>query len=80
MLPTGKQHGFLHSNKKASKPLDSLHIDNLGPVDKSKNKNCYLIVIVDAFTKSVFISAVPSTKGRPLIVSLSNANENFCVP
>lgn len=78
--PGGKQPGYLHPIEKISEPFDTIHIDHLGPFVKSKRKNMYLIVIVDAFTKFVFMKSVPSTKVRPLISFLDSVIENFGVP
>lgn len=58
----GKKPGLLHPIEKIAVPMDTIHIDHLGPFVKSKKKNMYLIVIVDAFTKFVFMKAVQSTK------------------
>ncbi|KAK9679001.1 Integrase core domain [Popillia japonica] len=78
--PGGKEPGYLHPIEKVAVPFDTLHVDHLGPFVKSKRKNTYLIVIVDAFTKFVFMKAVPSSKTGPLLNFLDTVIENFGVP
>lgn len=48
--------GHLHSIAKIEIPFHTAHLDHLGPFVCSKRGNCYLLVIVDAFTKFVFIN------------------------
>lgn len=53
--PSGKRPGYLHPMKKIPRSFHTIHIDHLGPFCRSKQKNSYVIVIVDAFTKFTFI-------------------------
>lgn len=78
--PAGKSPGSLHSIEKKDIPMDTLHLDHLGPFVKSKKKNCYLIVAVDGFTKFVFMKAIPSTSTTPVIRFLDEIIELFGVP
>lgn len=78
--PGGRKAGYLHPIEKVAEPFDTLHIDHLGPFVRSKKKNAYLIVVVDSFTKFVFMKAAASTQVRPVIVFLENIFENFGVP
>ncbi|XP_050507442.1 uncharacterized protein K02A2.6-like [Diabrotica virgifera virgifera] len=71
--------GLVHSIEKVAVPFDTLHIDHLSPFVKSKRRNSYLIVIVDAFTKFFFMKAVQSTKVTPVITFLKSAIEFFGV-
>ncbi|KAJ3653992.1 hypothetical protein Zmor_013208 [Zophobas morio] len=76
----GKKPGYMHPIEKIAVPFDTLHVDHLGPFVKSKRKNAYLIVLVDAFTKFVFMKAVPSTKARLVVNFLNSMIDNFGVP
>lgn len=76
----GPQPGFLHCIQKEPTPMDTLHIDHLGPFVKSKQGNMYLIVSVDAFTKYVFMKAVKNTKSSPVIHFLKEIFNTFGVP
>lgn len=60
--------------------MDTLHIDHLGPFVMSVRKNAYLVVIVDAFTKFVFLKAVANTKTQPVLRYLEEIIELFGVP
>jgi transposase InsO family protein len=45
----------------AGSPMERLHIDILGPFNQSNDKNCYVLMMIDQFTKSVEIkmAAIP---------------------
>lgn len=58
----GKQEGSLHPIEKISEPMDTLHIDHLGPFCKSSMGNSYLFVIVDSYTKFVWAQPTKTTK------------------
>lgn len=79
-VPSGKRPGKLNPIEKHEIPMDTLHIDHLGPFVTSIKKNAYLIVIVDAFTKFVFLKAVPNTKTAPVTRYLREIIETFGVP
>lgn len=78
--PGGRKPGFLYPIEKIAIPFDTLHIDHLGPFVKSKRKNSDFIVVVEAFTKFVFMKAVQSTKVGPLLTFLKSIVETFRVP
>ncbi|UYV77503.1 hypothetical protein LAZ67_15001306 [Cordylochernes scorpioides] len=47
----GKQEGMLHPISKGDTPLDTYHIDHLGPLASTRKDYNYLLVITDGFTK-----------------------------
>lgn len=47
---SGKQEGCLHPISKDESPLDTYHVDHLGPLPPIKKKYRHLFVVVDAFT------------------------------
>jgi hypothetical protein len=75
--PTGKQTGF--PTPKFDIPMHTLHIDHLGPFVSSPRKNAYLIVVIDGFTKFVFLKAVRNTKVDPLLKFLDGIFNIFDV-
>lgn len=79
-IPSGKRPGRLNPIEKIETPMDTLHIDHLGPFVTSVKRNAYLIVIVDAFTKFIFLKAVPNTKTAPVTRFLEEIMETFGVP
>lgn len=76
----GKKPGFLHPIPKYARPFHTLHLDHLGPFVKTTQQNNYLLVIVDSFTKFVFISAVKSTKSKIVINELNKIFKVFGNP
>lgn len=78
--PSGKRPGRLNPIDKEYVPMDTLHIDHLGPFTMSPKKNSYLLVIIDAFTKFTFMKAVPNTKTNPVIHYLNEIIDTFGVP
>lgn len=60
--PSGKTSGSLFHIEKQPYPMDTLHLNHLGPFVKSAKNNAYLLVVVDAFIKFVFFKVVTSTK------------------
>lgn len=63
----GKKPGKLFPIPKHARPFHTLHVDHLGPFVRTTLGNCYLLVLVDSFTKFVFISAVKNTKSKVVI-------------
>lgn len=76
----GKKEGKLFSIPKFARPFHTLHIDHLGPFVKTTQKNTYLLVIVDSFTKFVFISPVRNTKSKVVINELDKIFKVFGNP
>lgn len=66
-IPSGAKEGTLHPIPKVDVPLHTIHADHLGPFPRSKHGNVYILVIVDSFTKYVYLSAVRSTKSKASI-------------
>ncbi|CAH2008799.1 unnamed protein product [Acanthoscelides obtectus] len=66
-----KRPGYLHSIPKYARPHHTLHIDHLGPFVNTKQGNKYLIVVVDGFSKFVYLKAVPDTSAKYVIQMLT---------
>lgn len=78
--PAGKKQGKLHPIEKSPVPFHTLHLDHLGPFVVSKHKNQYILVVIDGFTKFVFLEAVKNTKVRYVTKTLLNIFYLFGVP
>ncbi|KAG6452887.1 hypothetical protein O3G_MSEX007851 [Manduca sexta] len=78
--PGGKREGTLHLIEKISIPFHTIHVDHLGPFIKSKIGNCYILVIIDGFTKFVNITPVKNTKSTTTIKVLKDHISFFGVP
>lgn len=76
----GRKEGFLHSIERRTVPMDTLHIDHVGPFSKSSSGNVYILVIVDGFTKFVWAKPARSTKSREVVRQLSELFGTFGYP
>lgn len=63
----GKQEGYLNTIEKGELLLNTLHIDHLGPLPSTRKKYKYIFVIVDAFTKFVWLYATKTTNATEAI-------------
>lgn len=79
-IPGGKKQGMLHPIPKVDQPFHTIHLDHLGPFVKSKSKNTYILVIIDAYTKYINLYAVKNTKTRTTLKVLNNYVSLFGVP
>ncbi|RVE45095.1 hypothetical protein evm_010283 [Chilo suppressalis] len=76
----GAKEVELYPLPKHAQPFHTLHLDHLGPFVETKNKNKYLLVMVDAFTKFVFILPIRSTKTSCTIKELEIVSKTFGNP
>jgi len=76
----GKQEGSLHSIPKGDSPLDTYHIDYLGPIPSTKKSYVHLLVIVDGFTKFVWLYPTRSVTAAEAISRLTKQAAVFGNP
>lgn len=74
------REGLLHPIIKVEIPFHTLHIDHLGPFVRSKRGHSHILVIVDSFTKFVFIKPVRNTKTQGVIKVLTDIFDTFRAP
>ncbi|RVE49202.1 hypothetical protein evm_006094 [Chilo suppressalis] len=55
--------GLMGSPKKVTKPFEAISCDLLGPFPNSRNRNTYLIVVSDYFSKYVMLHPIRSATG-----------------
>lgn len=79
-LPGGPKVGHLHPIPKVNEPFHTLHADHLGPFIRSKRGNTYILVIIDAFTKFINITAVRNTKSSSSIRTFREHFSYFGTP
>lgn len=77
---TGKQEGLLNSIPKGSLPLDTYHIDHLGPIPSTKKSYRHIFVVIDAFSKFVWMYSTRSTDSDEVIKRLQKQAEIFGNP
>lgn len=76
----GKQEGFLHSIDKDDIPLYTLHLDHIGPMMETKKAYNYILTMVDAFTKFVWLFPVKGTTAKETIDKLKIHQQCFGNP
>ncbi|XP_018370142.1 PREDICTED: uncharacterized protein K02A2.6-like [Trachymyrmex cornetzi] len=72
--PSGKAEGFLHEIPKEPLPFATVHVDHIGPLEKTGKGYRHLIVI-DAFTKFIRIYPCKSTTTEKTVKHL---RDYFC--
>lgn len=77
----GRPEGSLHSIPKGDVPFDTIHIDHLALASRSGlHKNCYIFLVVDAFTKYLKLYATKSTNATEVIKCLKSYFEHYSRP
>lgn len=76
----GKREGFLRPIPKEDSPLQTYHIDFLGPLELTTKKYKHLFVVVDAFSKFVWLYATKSTTAAEVITCLEKQQQTFGNP
>lgn len=76
----GKRECFLNPIEKGSTPLDTFHIDHLGPLPSTKKSYIYIFAVVDAFSKFVWLYATKSTTAAEVIDRLQKQSIVFGNP
>jgi len=79
-VPSGKKEGFLNNIPKGDKPFLTIHVDHLGPLEKTGNRNKFIFVVIDAFTKFVKLYPCRSTKTEEVIKHLRNYFQTYSKP
>lgn len=76
----GKQEGFLHTIEKANVPMDTWHVDHLGPLPSTAKQYRHIFAVIDAFTKFGWLFPVRSTTSAESIAKLKIVQSNFGNP
>ncbi|GBM70490.1 Pro-Pol polyprotein [Araneus ventricosus] len=76
----GKKEGLLHPLQKEDTPLHTYHIDHLGPLESTNKNYKYILAIIDAFTKFVWIYPTKSTTSAEVIAKLEIQKAVFGSP
>jgi len=70
-IASGKPEGEMQIYEKGSVPFNTIHVDHFGPMEVTKGKFKYILVIVDAFTKFVWLFPTKSTGTDEVVKSLT---------
>lgn len=63
----GRKEGWLHPISKGNIPFNTVHIDHLGPLEKTPKGYRYVLLVTDAFTKYVKIFPTKTTNANEAI-------------
>ena len=72
--------GFLHPLDKGGAPINTYHIDHLGPLPTTKKSYCRILTVIDAFTKFVWLYATKTTSTSEVIDKLLRQSAVFGNP
>jgi len=78
--PSGRAEGFLHSIPKEKVPFATIHIDHLGPLEKTGKGYRHLLIVIDAFTKFIRLYPCKSTTTDESIKYLRNYFRAYSKP
>ncbi|KAJ8920492.1 hypothetical protein NQ315_005361 [Exocentrus adspersus] len=66
----GKTEGQLHPIDKHDKPMDTVHIDHVGPFPKSASGFSYILTVIDGFTKYFVVFPCKTVNSRECVKHL----------
>uniref|UniRef100_A0AAG5DSK9 RNA-directed DNA polymerase n=1 Tax=Anopheles atroparvus TaxID=41427 RepID=A0AAG5DSK9_ANOAO len=76
----GRKEGKLHPIPKGEVPLETFHIDHLGPMPSSRKSYSYIFTVVDAFSKFIWIFANKMTNAEETVRNLNIIAQTFGYP
>lgn len=76
----GKPEGEMEIFEKIALPFHTLHIDHFGPLENTKENYKYILAIIDAFTKFVWLFPTKSTTTEETIKCLIGLFDLFGFP
>lgn len=76
----GKQEGLLNPIDRSEGPLNTYHVDHLGPMPSSAKEFKHIFVVVDGFTKFVWLYPVKNTGAAEVIKKLKAQGDVFGAP
>ncbi|GBM43078.1 Pro-Pol polyprotein [Araneus ventricosus] len=76
----GKKEGLLRLLQKQDTSLHTYHIDHLGPLESTNKNYKYVLAIIDAFNKFVWIYPTKSTTSAEVITKLEIQKAVFGSP
>lgn len=75
-----KAEGFLRPLYKGDKPLETYHLDHLGPIPTTKKSYNHILVVIDAFTKFIWLCPTKSTTTDEVITRLKKTGQYIRKP
>lgn len=76
----GKKEGFLLPIKKEYQPLQTYHIDHMGPMTETSKLYRYIFGVTDSFSKFSWLYATKTVNAADFIKCLEMHQQVFCPP
>lgn len=76
----GRGEGYLHPIDKEELPLQTYHIDHLGPMEATCKAYKYIFVVTDAFTKFTWLYPTKTTNAKEVLDKLDFQKTTFGNP
>jgi len=76
----GKRERRLVPISKEDQPLQTYHVDYLGPMNATEKMYKYLLVVIDGFSKFVWIYPTKTTSAKEVLNKLQNQQKTFGNP
>lgn len=76
----GKQEGFLHPIEKEDTPLQTYHVDHLGPMVLTCKAYKHIFIVVDAFTKFTWLYPTKTVNSKEVVEKLKLQQTTFGNP
>lgn len=76
----GKKEGFIEQLDKGDRPLDTYHLDHIGPIDATQKQYKYILTIVDGFSKYTWIYPTKTLSADEVVRRLSDQQQLFGNP
>lgn len=76
----GKQEGLYHPIDKSGGPLHTYHMDHLGPLPSTAKSYRYVFMVVDAFSKFVWLYPIKDTSCAAVLKKLETQQDMFGSP
>jgi len=80
LVLSGKMEGEMQIFEKEISPFKTLHIDHFGPLETTSNGYKYILVIVDAYTKFVWLFPTKSAGTDEVLIILKSLFAMFGYP
>jgi len=79
-LTAGKVEGELEIFEKDDTPMQTLHIDHFGPLERTADGYKYVLVVIDAFSKFVWLLPTKTTSSEEVIQGILSIFNLFGYP
>ncbi|XP_076660118.1 uncharacterized protein LOC143363405 [Halictus rubicundus] len=76
----GKKEGELMPLPKGDKPLNTYHVDHVGPMSATTKAYRYIFVVIDSFSKFIWLYPTKSVNAKEVINKLSGQQKVFGNP